>query len=484
MSVFKTIVVVLFVCCLSEWVYGEPLGVNAVSQSPYLLQNPYPWRSFNPEDILVVNDGVTDAEIRLALVSRAERSIDVVTYAQTVDQEVGLPFYTALRDAANRGVHIRFLTNTMMSVLLDMSRMTQGYLAAKPSVAPIEILFWGRSGTSGPWQIGDFIHEKFVIVDKKWVFHTGRMISKNSVNWLDKAYLLKGDIAHDTVMCFDRLWNEAKRTAPVLVSPRPSKQSPVSRYRRFIPPASMDLRIEGQKRDFARFTEWIDRTELTADQHSTIRMLHHDFVRQMRVLRYPADVATRLHHFEDPVLEALIERILEPQTREVLIGTMVAIFQPKFRDALKIALSRGTRVHLFIDSVQAAATQTPAALNFAIALPEMDELLAAGAKIDVFNKNEEDGVRQIYLHEKLAIVDDTVFFGSHNFTQMSTVNNDETAYEVRSPEFAKKMRHIFFTDMTLGGTPYSREEVARELKVGGPFAGLRQWLGWKLVWLF
>ena len=69
----------------------------------------YPWIQISSEDIRMVPNPVIEAELRLSLIKKAQHSIDLVIWDQREDETVGMPILKALRDAADRGVKIRFL---------------------------------------------------------------------------------------------------------------------------------------------------------------------------------------------------------------------------------------------------------------------------------------------------------------------------------------------------------------------------------------
>ena len=67
----------------------------------------------------VVTSPRVEVDLRLELVRRARRSIDLITYDQRADPQVTLPLGTELRAAANRGVRVRFLVSWNSQALFD-----------------------------------------------------------------------------------------------------------------------------------------------------------------------------------------------------------------------------------------------------------------------------------------------------------------------------------------------------------------------------
>lgn len=191
------------------------------------------------------------------------------------------------------------------------------------------------------------------------------------------------------------------------------------------------------------------------------RLLHHDFLKQMRALpREPKDYddAQRLRILQDPVIQALAVRLRG--ARDVRFNTLSVLLHPDFKAPLFDAASHGARTWIFTNSREAFHVITPVAAPWIVALPDLEETLTRDIRVDTFAA--KPGKPHIYLHRKLAVIDDAVFLGSHNFNLPSTVANDEVSFEIEGASFATRMRALFEEAVRDYGTPIQREEVARQ----------------------
>jgi phosphatidylserine/phosphatidylglycerophosphate/cardiolipin synthase-like enzyme len=213
-------------------------------------------------------------------------------------------------------------------------------------------------------------------------------------------------------------------------------------------------------------------------------LLHHNLIEQlqrntaMRAGIAPEDlsVAERLELLRDPVVDALVEKLA--RAKDVALYTLAPVFHPRVKESLLGVLRRGGWVTIYTNSRNAYLTIAPVAFPWPAGLPDLEMLVNAGAKAYFFQARPE--LPWVYLHRKVAVVDDTVFFGSHNFNLPSTVTNDEISYELESSEFATQMRKLYVDSILDNGTRLDALWVQRERRKTEFF----RWLTTPLVGFF
>lgn len=411
----------------------------------------YPWVPVG-DDIRVIPDPRVEMTLRLALVKRARRSIDIANYDQRADIEVALPLVTALREAANRGVRVRFMVSWSSTVLFDFQNKVGEMLVDPPTRAPIEyVIVGGPAAQDAGWGMLEGVHEKLFLVDGEMLMTTGRGIGEQYLWWLDTAFLIRGPLVPQAITTFERVWSEARR-----------RHRPYAGYlggqtqRRpalYAPGAATMPDVAGRA-EVDRLLAWV-RQKRDAEIVGRARVLHFDFLRQARALEpkpIELDLDERLAKFEDPVTRALIARLAT--AKSVRMAFISTILHADVRRALIEARRRGADVTLFVNtrSPRLGWSREPIVAGgslWSMALPDLDELLQAGVRVHGFQVR--DGSRWLFLHRKLAVLDDTVIFGSHNFNVPSTAYFDEASFEVESATLASELARLFDADVAANG---------------------------------
>jgi len=164
-------------------------------------------------------DGDHALNARIALIRRAQKSIDV-QYYQIASDAVGFAFLRELRDAAARGVRVRLLVDDLYAAGQD--ELFAG-LAAQPNV---ELRLFNplpaRSGGFGSRlvlsmhefeRINHRMHNKLFIADNTFAVAGGRNIANEyfmrgeSANFIDADVLASGPVVRELSAVFDAYWN-------------------------------------------------------------------------------------------------------------------------------------------------------------------------------------------------------------------------------------------------------------------------------------
>lgn len=440
-----------------------PTGGGALAK-PAAIDR-YPWATVMDSDVRVLPSVRLEMAARLELIARAERSIDLVIYEQKFDDKIGKPILSALRDAAERGVRVRIATAWLASFVKDRDLEAVKYMTQPAPRVPVEYFVFGGSGMATPgWGLDVSVHEKFLIVDRKVVLTTGRGHSDDYMNWLDTAYLLKGSLVNQTIQVVDNIFREIRQETKAYPS-RP--RAPGEIVPQYLAPAELSP-TAAEEQEQAENMGWIadlfmDRESFVADPARRGRILHFDFIGQYRALAkkgvsVPHETVHRVPYFDDPVVQAVMEKL--PKARDVRITMLSVILRPDLRRALKAAAKKGTRITILANGK--TAKLEPANMPWRTALVDMINLLSL-PNVKIYGLEKGPGFKWEYLHRKLAILDDTVFIGSHNLNLPSSTNNDEATYEIESPALAAQLGKLFDESLRDGAKPMNREALLADL---------------------
>lgn len=166
----------------------------------------------------LIATGEEALEIRLALITSAQRSIDLGTYLFAPD-ESGRKVAAALLAAADRGVRVRLITDGLIG-WFNLANDPLGHaLGAHPNV---EIKFYNPVDLLRPQGLNARYHEKFFLVDDTWLLLGGRNVSDEfltgegdpSYNYDQDVLLYRTDHALKDAAAqmrsyFDALWTSS-----------------------------------------------------------------------------------------------------------------------------------------------------------------------------------------------------------------------------------------------------------------------------------
>jgi phosphatidylserine/phosphatidylglycerophosphate/cardiolipin synthase-like enzyme len=423
-----------------------------------VLAKTYPWIDVHKDDFKIITAPKVEVEVRLDLIRRAQSTIDIVTFDQRADPIVGIPFLNALREAADRGVKVRFLTSWAAHIFKDPLDHSGKILKNPPTRVPIDFMIVGgpRMMANG-WSLLDGIHEKFLIVDKKLGLLTGRGQGDDYLNWMDTAVLFKGNLIHQVLDAYHELWDtittEVRRDIEIEAS-APYDYS-VDAHPATMTDPLLETLNEKETSDILFFRRWVDfpakqKSFWNRNEYYKVRLIHHDLLKQLREFAVQTksnprdwDYEKRTEFIHDPVIDEIIHLISLPESRELRMFTLAPSLNPKFKTALVENMKHGLKVEVFTNSKSSHSTVVPGGypIGWYSSLPELDDLVQLGATGCVLRKKGSESAS--YLHRKVALIDDTVIIGSHNFNFPSSFEADEMSFEVRSKDFSNQIRALF-----------------------------------------
>ncbi|WP_147286492.1 phospholipase D-like domain-containing protein [Legionella maceachernii] len=439
----------------------------------------YPWVWLGKNDIQVTDHAKVEAEFRLYLIATAQESIDIATFDQRLDEAVGLPLLQALEKAAERGVRIRFAAAWISALLNDPSRKTEEYLNRIARHYP-NFKFISAGGPSmwkKGWGVLDGIHEKLFLVDNKIALLTGRGHAGEYLNWLDTAFFYKGNMVNQSLDAFEQMWQTIEREnglqlqheelglTNAVLSAKSSQQKSVS--------STLPIKLSAEEQqELDTLKTWAE-IPASNDHDYQARSIYYNFLEQMRREadlqgRTPGSFSydEREKFLQDPFVDTVL--LLLPQTHRFQMSILATILEDRIVEAIFSERQRGMEMELITNGKKAHSV-FPTAPGWYAGIHTLDDLLQVGV---IGHELKQRGAgTNIYLHRKLLILDDHVFFGSHNLTKASTLTNDEYSIEVVSRDFADKMEQLSRHSIEVNTVPFNIEAVHWERLI----TPVRQW---------
>ncbi len=402
--------------------------------------------------LLPTGDFAFDA--RLALVERAERTLDVQYYLIQRDG-VGLQFLRELREAAARGVRVRLLVDDLYSSGKDELFAT---LAACENV---EVRLFNPLPARGGSLVGRLLlslreftrinhrmHNKLLVADNRFAVTGGRNMAdeyfmrSTAANFIDMDVVVAGPVVRELSKVFDRYWNseyaypvetvvrlpfdrdtarrrfdEATRDASPGLAPAPSDP---------LGAASVELGFEA-----GRLAMTFATAEVFADAPAKVSR------------RRRSDTAST-------VARSVLEAFDAAQTELVVASPY---FIPGTDGMANIKALRQRRVQISIVTNSLGATDEPLVhwryagyrrdlLRLGVQIYELSPDLARSAgSFGDFGKSFGR------LHAKVAVIDRRqVFVGSMNLDERSAWSNTEAGLLIDSPALAAQIQGLIDRD--------------------------------------
>lgn len=430
----------------------------------------YPWVDLEPDDIQSIEDPWVEQELRLHLIKTAKTSIDILIFDQRSDPLIALPILSALRDSVlSKKVKLRFGASWFPQFATDFAKIGPKFLMEGLPQNLAEYFIFGGTGLSmknKSWAMEDGIHQKLLIVDKKWLLATGRGHSDFYLNWIDSAFLIKGNLVSEALASFEETWQEIKSEASPYVPQEGNSSVFRTEAEKNIKNALLNHILSyGQSEEIRRLKNWMNpyaRTRQIANfKKKRGRVLHHSFIQQM--LSLPEDPVQysqneRLQILNDVVVSAVSQKI--SGAKHVAMNTLSLILTPALKETIVESLKKGLKLDIFTNSPTSYQTITFIPLPWPVSLPDIPELTALGAKVSIFRNPPPKN--WVYLHRKVLVADDTVFFGSHNYNIPSSIANEEVSFEVEDHDLASKYFKIFENSVLENAEPAVLEKLNEE----------------------
>ncbi len=390
-------------------------------------------------------DGEQALDARLALVRRAEHSIDAQYYLVHADDS-GLRFLGALREAAARGVRVRLLIDDLYT---DGEQPLLATLAALPNFElrlynPLPVRRGGFAmrlalSLHEFERINQRMHNKLLVVDGVFAVAGGRNIGdeyfmrSHAANFVDLDVLASGPVVAAMAAVFDRYWNHP-RSWPVQalgVAPLDAEalQALLAGAAPIAPAQGTDAlgraSVESQFAD-GRLEQHFGHVQLFADA--------------------PDKAGHIASAFDDSAMRAVLMAMRQAR-REVLIASPYFIPGERGLAMLRDAADHGIRIRLLTNSI--AATDEPLVyqgyapyrlpmLKLGVTIDELSpQLVASSGRLGSF------GSSSARLHAKVAVIDQRLLaIGSMNMDPRSAALNTEMGLVIDCPALASEVARL------------------------------------------
>lgn len=396
--------------------------------------------------------GESAFNLRLALVQRATRSIDVQLYA-LADDDTGRGFLRALRDAAERGVQVRLLLDDVHAP----GNVLLAGLAAHPGAsvrlfnplplrgAPIAWRLVG--GMLNAVRLNRRMHNKLMVVDGVFAVTGGRNVADAyfmhdpEANFLDLDVLAAGPVVPEMSRVFARYWGCGCAVPIDAVAPVADAAAARERFAAAVRDGPSRLG-ERQRDTFGRASpvRQIAEGRLTLDA-GVARVLADDPVGKLRGL---PDEAL------DGTVTGQALALVSQAREEALVVSPYLIPGADGLATLRTLAQAQPPVQVTLLTNSVGAADEP--LAYAAYERYRLDLLRAGVRIYELSPSlARDSGRVAYfgdtvgrLHAKALVIDRRrVVIGSMNLDPRSTHTNTEMALVIDSPVFARQLAGVF-----------------------------------------
>ena len=392
--------------------------------------------------LLPVGPSALDA--RLALIERAEKTIDAQYYLVQRDG-AGLAFLRALRAADQRGVRVRLLVDDLFTIESEVVLRAMGTLP-HTEVRLFNPFVNGRSSNLGRLvgAVGDLdrvnhrMHNKLLVIDNALAISGGRNIADEyfnhnvDANFIDLDVMSAGNVVPQLSNAFDLYWNSAY-VFPVEAIAGAATPAVVAQGMAFLD-SELALQRENLSGDYPLMGELLEpalvrgRVPLVAGHARVLAD------QPSKVQSHIETLAGLLETVNKGVLE-----VLEAAQSEVIMMSPYFVPQQRHLDNMRKAVQDHKRVVVITNSI--GSTDEP--LVYAAYAKRRKAMLQSG--VELYEINPEDPVKYKTLgdfrsakgglHAKVALMDQQrVFIGSMNLDARSAVANTELGMIIDSPQ--------------------------------------------------
>ena len=444
----------------------------------------------------LVQTGTDALAARLAMIDKAQRSLDLQYYIYRGDVTGGL-IAERLLSAADRGVRVRLLLDDIGSGLRDFD------VAALNHHPNIQIKLFNPLTLRGRVsryfsKLGEFgrinyrMHNKLMIVDSQMFITGGRNIgdeyfSLSAMDFQDIDILGMGHVTRDVASSFDDYWN-ANESVPVDDMIR----RPGPRAERRLRGQLQGHRARHDGGDYLRAVEKSPFHRALQDDRIVWHWGEAEWLSDPPTKADPGHITN-----QEPILARKLVRHVRESEHELLL--MSAYFIPGSRGEVFLIdmVEHGVDVRVLTNSL---ATTDVLAVHSGYA-SYRKPLLEGGVRLWELRQQAGDqertsafiGESLASLHAKAFVFDrDRLFVGSVNLDPRSIVLNTEAGVLVHQPELAAELVQLFnhwtapdfAYELTLNEQDQLRWRAGEEVWESEPHASrFRRSAAWILGWL-
>lgn len=352
---------------------------------------------------------VEDAfKVRVNMIASAQKEV-LMSYYYFEDAEK--PFYilALLQQLRQRGVRVRMIVDGMTNKINESALQ---YLEEHG----LEVKVYNPTRFSRLLRLDRRMHDKFIIIDRKYLLVGGRNISakyfegdlEKKGSFYDIDAFFEGVPAEEAATYFDQRWESGW------------VELPHHKYKRFDPELFNDIQVKTL-------------AEMADNNVDTARARVDNYLKaSCRDAHFMAN-DPYLTKRNRPVENAHID-LANSAKKEILIQNGYILFTSRMRRALKKALARGVRVEVIANSMQ--SVDIP--LSYAAYLNVRHTYMDRGVKFYEFLHAQT-------MHSKIMVVDSAVaVVGSFNLDPRSAYRNSETIVVVRDAPAVREVLDYFY----------------------------------------
>ena len=170
-----------------KWIVGGVViyvvyAVAGVTGGVYLSSVPsvseVPQPVSTDERVALVETGEEAWQIRRELITEADTTLDIATFAMQGGETVDL-FYSLILEAADRGVQVRLLLDGIFHGMRLLDRQIYDVFLSHPN---IEVGMYDTLNPLRPWTWNNRMHDKLLIADEKVGLIGGRNVGDKYFN--------------------------------------------------------------------------------------------------------------------------------------------------------------------------------------------------------------------------------------------------------------------------------------------------------------
>jgi len=418
-------------------------------------ENPFSVTSNKDHDVIILNNGLAALEIRLEMIERAKKSIDVEYFIYHTDVSSKL-FTQALVKKAREGVRIRMLLDNFL-IVGDLNP----FYIHKLEKEGIEVKYFNNAAPLNI-QYGQYRnHRKLLLVDGVEAITGGRNIGdeyfdlSDDYNFLDRDIYLKGEVVKTIGITFDEFF-------AAYISKRHAREEAPDKF------SYSNIPVGGKGTMPARPTfrynidlkEWQDKVKKAEEFISTPvadEALLRENGKQYLDLEKGGICKKVSFYSEYPVIgqnNRLNHRVLKHELlkkittaeKSILLESPYFIINKELGDALNVALTKKNKVDVRL--LTNSLNSTDASYVYAIFDSTIEEWINKGLEPYIFNANKpgsysiiqsKAGSARFGVHAKTFVFDEKeIVIGTYNLDPRSADFNSEmvVSYE-GNPELAK-----------------------------------------------
>jgi putative cardiolipin synthase len=451
---------------------SSALWANSLLQnfkSPFLVQNQ------QGNQVQVSNSGIASLQLRLDLIKKAQKSIEVEYFIYNLDR-AGRIFTHALMEAAQRGVKVRVLVDKSLPVF-KLKRHFVHVLKDKG----IDVRYYNNASAL-QFSTSQFrSHRKLFVIDDEIAITGGRNLAdeyfdlSTEFNFLDRDILVQGPMVKVMRDSFDAYWNNKLSITPKRLN-KPVKPIPFTPADEFLDPDYKEELSQYEdelysyekkiKEAHAFITPTEQDRELLEKMESVARPILNDKkTYECPNLTYAADLpgarsSQRIRKdFTDRyrVLRKVLAQEVLKSKESVLISSPYFIHNIKARGLLNEMLDRDLKVTFYTNSL-GSTDAIYVASNFyrSVFSWEREGIIPYIHPGVWLNETEviDEGVKKAKwgTHSKSHVYDDdTIMIGTYNVDTRSNFYNAEMAIFCRgNKDLAQEVKESISYRMTSG----------------------------------